>query len=179
MNTQNNTNCGIREPKNGCRVTVAQIRELPCYHRETIPTDYLDAMGHMNVRWYMALYDQATWHFFESIGMTMDYFENHHAGAFALRHFLNYFSEIHAGQDVAVHTRTLGRSEKRFHFMHFIINETTGQAASSFESLGTHADLKARRSAPFPAAIAEALDAHLARDQRLDWQAPVCGLLNI
>lgn len=179
MSANTDSNCGIREQQNGCRVTMHQLLALPLHHRETIPGDYLDAMGHMNVRWYMALYDQATWHFFESIGMTADYVKNNHAGVFALRHFINYFSEIHEGQTVAVRTRIIGRTDKRFHFMHFIINESTANVASSFESLVTHADLKLRRSTPFPSSLAGAIDAQLERDHRLEWEAPVCGILNL
>ena len=179
MSTHIEDNCGIREPQNGCRVTLQQLQALPVYYRETIPADYLDAMGHMNVRWYMALFDQATWSFFETIQLTADYIQRYHAGAFALRQFINYFSEIQAGQTVALRTRLLGRSEKRFHFMHFMINESTERVASTFESLGTHADLEKRRSAPFPAFIAEAIDARLAGDRKLSWEAPVCGILNL
>ncbi len=179
MSTHNNTNCGIRESQNGCRVTLEQLQVLPLYYRETIPADYIDAMGHMNVRWYMALYDQATWHFFETLGMTADYFQTSRAGAFALRQFLNYFSEIQEGQTVALRTRVLGRTDKRFHFMHFMINESSNQLASVFESMGTHADLEKRRSAPFPDFIANALDGALKRDQGLGWDAPVSGVLNL
>lgn len=177
MNPNQTPQCGIREPENGCRVTLEQLQSLPLYYRETIPADYLDAMGHMNIRWYMALYDQATWYFFEAAGLTEAYFKNHAAGVFALRHFINYFSEVRAGETVGVRSRLIGRTEKRFHFMHFMINETTGQVASSFESMGTHADLKKRRSAPLPAFIADAFDAQLARDRQLDWEAPTCGVI--
>ena len=179
MSTLTDDNCGISGPQNGCRASLAQISALPRHHGEIIPEAYLDAMGHMNVRWYMALYDQATWHFFETIGMTPDYFQTRNAGAFALRQFIQYFSEIRAGQTIGVRTRVLGRTDKRFHFMHFMINETTAQVASSFESLGTHADLKLRRSAPFPGFITEKIDALIGRDSRLDWEAPVCGVLNL
>ena len=160
------------------RLSVEQMEDLPVYHRETITEEYLDAMGHMNVRWYMALYDEATWRFFTAIGMTADYFDMAHAGAFALKQFLSYFSEIQAGRTVALRTRVLGRSEKRFHFMHFMVDETAGMVASSFESLGTHADLKRRRSMPFPDYIASELDARIAADSRLDWEAPACGILH-
>ena len=169
--------CGIQDKQNGCVVTVDQLQALPLYHHQTIPDDYIDAMGHMNVRWYMALFDEATWHFFDDVNLSADYFKTYHAGGFALRQFINYWSEVRAGQVVGVRTRLLGRSDKRFHFMHFIINETTGQAAASLESLGTHADLRQRRSSPLPADIAERMDAHLERNGRLDWQAPICGAI--
>ncbi len=179
MPTHTGSNSGIKKTQKIRRIPIDRLRSLPLYYRETIPKDYIDAMGHMNVRWYMALYDQATWAFFETIGMTSEYLQRCHSGAFALRHFINYFSEIHAGQTAALHTRVLGRTDKRFHFMHFMINETADQVASSFESLGTHADLEQRRSAAFPPFIAEALDVQIQRDRQLDWEAPVCGILNL
>jgi acyl-CoA thioester hydrolase len=60
-----------------------------------------------------------------------------------------------------------------------MLNETTAQLASTFEALITHADLKIRRSAPMPARITEKLDATLAKDELLDWQAPVCGVMRL
>lgn len=172
-------NCGIRNKANGCRVTLSQVRQLPLYHSEIIPDDYIDAMGHMNVRWYMALFDNATWHFFEAVGLTQDYFERCHAGGFALRQFINYWSEVPAGHAVQVRTRVLGRSEKRFHFMHFLIDETAGRMAASLESLGTHADLKLRRSSPLPPEITSGLDERLDHDRRLEWRAPTCGVISV
>lgn len=171
--------CAIRDKRNGCVVTLDQLNELPLYYRQTIPEDYIDAMGHMNVRWYMTLFDEATWHFFEDLGLSPKYFETHDAGGFALRQFINYWSEVRAGQSVAVRTRLLDRSDKRFHFMHFIINESSGRAAASLESLGTHADLKRRRSSHLPEEITKRMDTHLERNGRLDWQAPTCGAIAI
>lgn len=173
------TDCAVDDRRNGCIVTLDQLSALPLYYRQTIPETYMDAMGHMNVRWYMTLFDEATWRFFEDLGLTATYFETHHAGGFALRQFINYWSEIRAGQNVAVRTRLLGRTAKRFHFMHFILNESSGQAAASLESLGTHADLKKRRSSPLPEEITRRMDAHLQRNGLLDWQAPVCGAISL
>jgi acyl-CoA thioester hydrolase len=171
--------CGIRDKADGCRVTLEQVSRLPLYYRETIPTEYLDPMGHMNVRWYMALFDSATWRFFEAVGLTLDYFRTCNAGGFALRHFIQYWNEVHAGDQVVVRTRVLGRSDKRFHFMHFMIDETGGRIAATLESLGTHADLALRKSSPLPHSIAERFDRFLAHDSRMEWQAPTSGAITI
>jgi len=159
-------------------IPVAKLEALPLFHRQTIPPDYLDLMGHMNIRWYMALYDEAAWKFFASIGMDEAYSRTRHAGGMALKQFITYYAEVHAGQTVAVRTRMLGRSAKRFHFMHFMINETTGVLASTMEVLGTHADLNARRTSPFPPDIAANIDAKIAEYRQLDWEAPVCGVIH-
>ena len=34
--------------------TPAQVRQLPRFRHATIGPEYLDTMGHMNIRWYMA-----------------------------------------------------------------------------------------------------------------------------
>lgn len=158
-------------------IPIPKLEALPLYHRETISSDHLDVMGHMNIRWYMAWYDEAAWKFFDSFGMNEEYYLKTQAGGFALKQFIRYLAEVRVGETVAIRTRLLGRSTKRIHFMHFMINETTNQLASSMEVLGTHANMKIRRASPFPPALATRLDAKLATNQQLEWDAPVCGII--
>ncbi len=176
--TENNT-CGIWDRSGDCLVPVEKLAALPQYHRETIPSDYLDAMGHMNVRWYMVLFDKTVWHFFEAHGLDEAYYTKNKSGVFALKHFIQYYSEVKVGETVGLHIRLLGRSEKRFHFMVFMINESTGKLAAILESMGTHADLVARRASGMPLEITTQLDARLEIDHKLDWEAPVCGSIHL
>ena len=159
-------------------ISTDQIQQLPLFHRATIPPEYLDIMGHMNVRWYIALFDEAAWKFFASFGMTEDYYRTQHAGGFALKQFIQYLAEVHVGETVAIHGRILGRSAKRVHFMLFMVNQTTGALASTFEVLGSHADMQIRRTSPYPSDIAERLDVLVAEHNALDWEAPICGVIH-
>jgi len=152
---------------------------LPVCYRKTIPSDYQDIMGHMNIRWYFDLFARSGRTFFKSHGLDEDYFQNGNFGVFALKHFIQYFAEVRVGQTVAIHTRLIGRSEKRFQFMQFMINETTSRLASTFEALITHADLKLRLAAPMPAQIVQKFDATLSNDETLDWEAPICGAMRL
>jgi acyl-CoA thioester hydrolase len=111
--------------------------------------------------------------------LDQDYFQNGNFGVFALKHFIQYFAEVRVGQTVAINARLIARSDKRFHFMLFMINETTAQLASTFEALITHADLKIRRSAPMPPQIVQKFDATLAEYESLDWEAPVSGAIKL
>ena len=158
---------------------LASLATLPVYHRKTIPSDYQDLMGHMNIRWYFDLFARSGRKFFKSHGLDEDYFKGGKFGVFALKHFIQYFAEVRDGQSVAVHARLIARSDKRFHFMQFMINETSTQLASTFEALITHADLKIRRSAPMPAQIVKRLDATLAEQSALDWEAPISGAIKL
>jgi acyl-CoA thioester hydrolase len=159
-------------------ISVEDVEQLPLFHRETISTDYLDIMGHMNVRWYAALYDTAAWKFFDSIGMNEAYYRTEHAGGFALKHFIQYLAEVRVGETVAIYGRVLGRSAKRVHFMMFMVNETTRVLASTFEVLGSHADMRIRRTSPYPPQLAAKLDAVIVQHNALGWDAPVCGVIS-
>ena len=171
--------CGIWDKANGCMIPLASLATLPVYHRKIIPSDYEDVMGHMNIRWYFDLFARSGRKFFKAHGLDEDYFRDGKFGVFALKHFIQYFAEVRVGQAIGVHARLIARSDKRFHFMQFMINETTTQLASTFEALITHADLKIRRSAPMPAHIVKKLDATLAGDETLDWEAPISGAMTL
>ena len=177
MNDQDS--CGIWNKNRECLAPVDKLVLLPMYHRETIPESYLDVMGHMNVRWYMALFDTSVWNFFNSQGLDKNYFAQKQMGVFALKHFIQYFAEVKAGETVAMRIRLLGRTEKRFHFMNVMINETTGKLSAILEVLGTHADLQLRKAVAMPQVISQKFDAKIAIDQQLDWEAPLSGAIEL
>jgi acyl-CoA thioester hydrolase len=159
------------------RFDVAQAEQLSLYHRQTIPEEYLDEMGHMNVRWYTALFSCGAGGLCASVGMTPEHFKSRNDGSFALKQFVHYLAEVHAGQTVAIRTRFLGRSEKRLHVLHFMINESTGVVAATMEVLFSYADLDTRRTAPFPPEIAANIDALIVEHAELEWDPRVCGVI--
>jgi hypothetical protein len=59
----------------------------------------------------------------------------------------------------------------------FLVNETRNKLAAIFECVNAFADLTVRKTAPFPPEIAKQIDAWLARDSKLDWPAPVSGVM--
>ncbi len=158
-------------------LTLNQITQLPCFHRAVIPQAYLDVMGHMNIRHYMGLFDDAAWGFFASFGMDEAYYQTTSGGAFALEQHIRYLAEVHVGETVAIHTRINGRTAKRIHFIHFMINETTGKLAATLEVIGSHADRDTRRTSPFPPEIARQIDWLLAQHNQMNWRPPLCGVM--
>jgi acyl-CoA thioester hydrolase len=160
-------------------ISLEKIEYLPLFHRETIPSHYIDVMDHMNISWYMALYSSAGWNFFASLGMDNEYYTHNQAGGFALKHFIHYYAEVCEGETVAIRTRIIGRSEKRIHFIHFMINESSRKLASTLEGLGSHADMRIRRTAPYPPEISRAIDLRFEQDQQLDWDPPLCGCISL
>jgi acyl-CoA thioester hydrolase len=157
--------------------TLTQLEQLPCFYRVTIGLEHLDVMGHMNVRHYLAIFDEAAWHFFATFGLDEAYHTSGEGGGFSLQQSVRYLVECRVGDVVTVRARMLGRSLKRSHFMMFMINESRGLLAATLETLVSHADLKIRRTSHYPAHIAAQIDAILADHQLLAWKAPVCGVI--
>lgn len=158
--------------------TLDQLESLPIVYQGAVPAAYLDVMGHMNVRYYLALFDEAAWTFFVQFGMDQTYYDSKQGGAFALQHFINYRAEVHQNDRLTIYGRMIGRSAKRVHFMLFMVNETQNKLAATLEDMGAHADLDQRRTSPFPPAIAAQIDALIAQHNQLHWPAPLCGVIN-
>ena len=154
------------------------LAPLPITFEATIPESYLDSMGHMNVMWYTHLFSHAMGGLFELVGMDRHYFQTHQAGSFALAQHFNYRKEVRVGEHMVLRSRVLGRSEKKFHVMHFMTKESNVLAATG-EFLGAHIDMRYRRTAPFAPYIAENLDRLIAEHAALGWDAPVCGAMHV
>ncbi len=54
-------------------------------------------MDHMNVQWYTAKFDEATWHLFSAVGITNKYICDNQRGMAALEQITKYKSEVIAG----------------------------------------------------------------------------------
>jgi hypothetical protein len=84
-------------------------------------------------------------------------------------------NEVMPGDTVAVYSRLVTRSSKRLHYLMFLVNESKGKLAAIFECMNAFRDLRVRKTAPFPPAILERIDAWLKRETNLDWPPPVSG----
>lgn len=158
--------------------TLQDLDDLPSLLERTIPAEWEDLNGHVNVRHYLELYDQAGWPMMRWLGIEERHFRDERRGFFDLEHHIWYLAEMHVGDTVTLHARFLARSTKRFHGTMFIANRSRACVASAFEYVSTAADLVARRSAPLPTDVAVHLDDLIASHSRLVWPAPLCGSIS-
>jgi acyl-CoA thioester hydrolase len=157
--------------------TVEHVAALPILFRGVVRDDWIDVMGHMNVAWYTHVFAHAMESLFAHIGMPLHGAGSRRDGAFALESHVHYLAELHAGTRLRVHCRLLRRTEKRFHAMHFLVNEDAERLSATFEAVGAYVDLTTRRMAPFPKHIAAAADQLIAEHSALAWPAPVTGVM--
>ena len=73
----------------------------PACLRMTVPESYRDPNGHMNMRWYVAIFDDAGDDLHLRLGLTPDYHLEHGTGTVDLEHHTHFISEVLAGDRVA------------------------------------------------------------------------------
>ncbi|MGW1026793.1 thioesterase family protein [Streptomyces sp. NPDC002577] len=156
-----------------------QVMELPAWMNATATPDFIDQNGHMNIRHYLELDARSTSLLCEEVGIDDSYRANRRMGVFTAEHHLRYYSEMHEGEKLSVHTRVLARSAKAMHMMAFLLDRTHERLAHTLELVLVHVDLDTRRATPIPDDIAAGFDRHIAEDAGLDWPAPVCGVMGI
>src|SRR5580658_6449503 len=136
--------------------------------RLVVPESWADSNGHMNMRWYVAIFDDAGDELHERVGLTPEFHRRHHAGTVDLEHHTHFLKEVIPGDSVAVYSRLVARSPKRLHYLMFLVNENRRNVAAIFECMNAFLDLTTRKTAPFPPEIGEKIDAWLDRDAKLD-----------
>jgi acyl-CoA thioester hydrolase len=168
--------CRVKPPSIPLEKIVA-LGDIIAPYRVTVPPEYEDENGHMNMRYYVALFDEAGYGLVAAAGLTVEYHRAQQTGGFDLEHHVHYLNEVGIGDTVAVYSRVVARTAKRVHYLMFMVNESRDKLAAIFECVNAFADLSVRKTAPYPPEIAAALDGLVARYAALDWDAPVCGVM--
>jgi acyl-CoA thioester hydrolase len=109
----------------------------------------MDHMDHMNVQFYTACFDAATWHFFAALGMTTGYFRMHRRGMAALDQRTLYKRELHAGALIRITSELLEMKPKTIRFLHRMVDTESGEEVATAEIVGAHIDTDARKAVPF------------------------------
>lgn len=119
-------------------------------YRGVVYPHQLDHMDHMNVQWYTAKFDEATWHLFLAVGITSAYIRENKRGMAALEQTTKYKSEIVAGDLLLVKSTVLEVTDKTIRFRHMMLNAETGAEMATSELLTIHLDRVKRKSCRLP-----------------------------
>jgi acyl-CoA thioester hydrolase len=126
----------------------------PFSHNETVIADWVDYNGHMNVAYYVLVFDHATDTFLETIGMTERSREETGSSVFVAEAHVTYDNEVMEGDIVDVSSQVVGCDAKRLHLFHRMFRRSDGELAATNELMILHVDLNTRRVAPFPDGVA-------------------------
>ena len=122
-----------------------------------IVPEWIDYNGHMNVSYYVLVFDRATDEFFDFMGMTAEYRAASNASAFTAEMHVNYIREVKEGDEVYVTTQLLGYDAKRFHYFHQMYHAEQGYLAATSELLCLFVDMSQRRVTQMPDLILDRL----------------------
>ncbi len=111
---------------------------------------HCDHMGHMNVMWYVGKFDEATWAYFASLGLTPAKSRDNARGMAALEQNLTYKREVLPGDTLEIYTSTVEIKDKTVRFNHEMIDCETGEIVSICELLAVHMDTNARKAIALP-----------------------------
>ena len=128
---------------------MAARTEIETYRGVVYPWQ-MDHMDHMNVQFYTARFDEATWHLFAALGMTTSYFRENRRGMAALEQRTLYKRELHAGALIRIASELLEMKPKTIRFRHRMYDTESGEEVATTELVGAHIDTDARKAVPFP-----------------------------
>lgn len=128
-------------------------------HRDTVRPEWIDYNGHMNVAYYVLVFDRATDVWFEHLGLGEDYRTRSGCSIFALELHVVYLAELKLGDPLRVTTQLLDHDEKRLHFFHRMYHAERGAGAAGLEIMVMNIDLATRKARAFPPDVTARIEA--------------------
>ena len=113
----------------------------------TVKPEWLDYNDHLNVAYYVMLFDWGTDAFKAVVGIDLDHIEREKRSTVALESRIAYQSEASLGDDLRIDTRAIDFDGKRVHYYQEMFRGDEKIASS--ETLSISFDTASRRTCPF------------------------------
>jgi acyl-CoA thioester hydrolase len=117
------------------------------YH-DTVRPEWIDHNGHMNMGYYLVVFDLATDEWFRHLGLDQPHRRAQGVTTFCLEAHVTYQREVHAGDPLRFTTQLLAYDAKRIHYLHAMYHATEGYLAATNELMSLHVSQHTRRGAP-------------------------------
>ena len=131
---------------------------LPQTEGSVLP-EWIDANGHMNLAYYVVLFDRATDTVYDALGVGQAYREATGNSTFTAETHTLYEREMRVGERVRITSHLLGADAKRLHYFHEMFHAEKGHRVAAQELIALHIDLRVRRTTPFATALLNQLRA--------------------
>ena len=126
---------------------------------DVVRPEWIDSNGHMNLAYYVVVFDTLTDAFYDIIDVGDRYRKATHFSCFTAETHTIYERELHLGEKLRVRSYLLGADTKRVHYFHEMFHVESGERCCTQELLALHIDMRIRRVAPFPPEKYEAMQA--------------------
>lgn len=142
------------------------VQPLDLY-RAPVQAEWIDYNGHMNVAYYVLVFDQATDVLLGHLDLGSAYRHATNHTIYVAEAHVTYEREVKEGDLLRVTTQLVDADEKRIHFFHTMYHAVESYRAATTEMLALHVDLSGPRSAPFPQRQRAAVDSMLLEHRAL------------
>jgi len=141
-------------------------------YRDTVRQEWIDHNGHMNMGYYLVVFDYATDDFFDHCHLTRAHREAEQITTFSLEAHVNYLAAVKEGDPLRFRTTLLDFDEKRIHYIHEMLHGTEGYRAATNELMSLHVSRATRRAAPMHRSIQDRLADILAAQKAAGVEPP-------
>ena len=115
-------------------------------YRDVVRPEWIDGNGHMNVGYYLVVFDFATDEFMRWVGLDADHRRRAGVTTFCLEAHVTYQREVRAGDPLRFTTQLLAHDAKRLHYVHAMYHAREGYLAASNELMSLHVSAHTRRA---------------------------------
>ena len=122
-----------------------------------VEPQWIDYNGHLNMAYYNVLFDRAVDEAYELLGCGIAYLEQTRHSTFTAEVHVRYLRELQSGDPVRVTFQLLAYDLKRMHYFEQLFHAEDGWLSATSENMALHVDMTAKKTAPFPEAIAARL----------------------
>jgi len=123
----------------------------PVIYTTTIQPEWLDYNDHLNVAYYLLIFDQAGEALVHSLGLGEEVTRASGISWVVLENHITYKNEVTLGQMVDVRIQLLDHDQKRLHlYFEMHVKGHNGYLAATLEQMLLCVDLSTRRSTMFP-----------------------------
>jgi len=131
---------------------------------QSVKPEWIDYNGHLNMSYYLVMFDQCVDAAFEEFGLGPAYVAERNASFYTLEIHVTYLQELHLQDKVDIQLQVLDYDAKRTHYFEHMYHADKGFLAATMECICMHVDLGTKRGCPFPddvlARIAAMYDRH-------------------
>lgn len=126
-------------------------------YRDRVRPEWIDSNDHLNMGYYVVVFDFATDAFLTWVGLGAEHRLSHPITTFSLESHVNYLREVRVGAPLRFTTRLVDFDEKRIHYFHEMWHAEENFRAATNELMSLHVSLESRRAAPMAPHVLERL----------------------
>ena len=108
--------------------------------------EWIDFNGHLNLAYYVVVFDLATDAFYTALGIGDAYRDATGFSCFTAETHTLYEREVHLGDKLLVRAWLLGADAKRVHYFHEMFHAESGDRSAAQELMALHIDMSIRRA---------------------------------